>query len=173
MKDLRQFIKTTIREYLNENYLNDNIKNYLIDGKYLFHYTLTDYLDDILHEGLIPRKNPNSYYKDGSEGIFLTTSQSLYKANLPQSLMDVMDEYYEDEENYETKPIVRLWIDVTKLDLDKLIWDDDYILNKYGWNKSETDTEKIIESLDIWGSVAYLGIIPKNLIVNYDFDYLN
>ena len=173
MKDLKQFIKTTIREFINENYVNDNIKNYLIDGKYLFHYTLTDYLDDIKVDGLIPRKNPNSYYKDGSEGIFLTTSQSLYKANLPQSLMDVMDEYYEDEENYDVKPIVRLWIDVTKLDLDKLTWDDDYILNKYGWNKAETNSEKIIESLDIWGSVAYLGIISKNLIVKYDFDYSN
>ena len=64
MKDLRQFIKTTIREFLNENYVNDNVKNYLIDGKYLFHYTLTDYLDDIKIEGLIPRKNPNSYYRD-------------------------------------------------------------------------------------------------------------
>ena len=67
MKDLKQFIKTTIREFINENYVNDNIKNYLIDGKYLFHYTLTDYLDGIKVDGLIPRKNPNSYYKDGSE----------------------------------------------------------------------------------------------------------
>jgi hypothetical protein len=173
MKDLRQFIKTTIREFLNENHIQDNIKNYLIDGKYLFHYTLTDYLDDILHEGLIPRKNPNSYYKDGSEGIFLTTSQSLYKANLPQSLIDVTDEYYEDKESYDYKPLVRLWIDVTKLNLNKLTWDDDYILNKYGWNKATTDKEKVIESLDIWGSVAYLDTIPKNIIVKYDFDYLN
>ncbi len=171
MKDLRQFIKTTIREFLIENHISDNIKNYLIDGKYLFHYTLTDHLDDIEIEGLIPRKNPNSYYKEGSEGVFLTTSQSLYKANLPQSLMDVMEEYYEDELSYEKKPIVRLWIDVTKLDLNKLTWDDDYILNKYGWNKAGTDNEKIIESLDIWGSVAYLGVISKDLIVKYDFDY--
>jgi len=102
-----------------------------------------------------------------------TTSQSLYKANLPQSLMDIMDEYYEDEESYGYKPLVRLWIDVTKLDLNKLTWDDDYILNKYGWNKATTDKEKVIESLDIWGSVAYLDTIPKNIIVKYDFDYSN
>jgi len=82
MKDLKQFIKTTIREFLNENHIEDSLNNYLIDGKYLFHYTLTDYLDDILEDGLISRKNPNSYYKDGSKGIFSTTSQSLYKANL-------------------------------------------------------------------------------------------
>ena len=30
---------------------------------------------------------------------------------------------------------------------------------------------KIIESLEIWGSVAYLGIIPTTLIINSDFDY--
>jgi len=170
---LRKFIKTTIHEYLNEDYLKRAIKNYLIEGKYLFHYTLTDYLDDIKTEGLIPRKNPNSYYKGGSKGVFLTTSSSLNKANLPQSLYDVMDDYYENKENYDVKPIVRLWIDVTKLDLDKLTWDDDYILNRYGWNKAKTDKEKIIESLDIWGSVAYLGTIPSKFIVKYDFDYKN
>ena len=169
---MKNYIKTKLNEFLKENF-EDSIKNYLIDGKYLFHYTLTDYLDDILEEGLIPRKNPNSYYKDGSEGIFLTTSQSLYKANLPQSLIDIMDEYYEYEESFDTKPIVRLWIDVTKLDLNKLTWDDDYILNRYGYNKSVSDKEKIIESLDIWGSIVYLDIISKNLIVNHDFDYSN
>jgi hypothetical protein len=53
------------------------------------------------------------------------------------------------------------------------IRDDDYILNKYGWNKANTKNEKIIESLDVWGSIAYLGNIPPNLIINADFDYFN
>ena len=57
--------------------------------------------------------------------------------------------------------------------MNKLIWGDDYISNKYGWNKATTDKEKVIESLDIWGSVAYLDTIPKNFIVKYDFDYSN
>ena len=64
MNNSREFIKTTIREFLNKN----KIQNYLIDGKYLFHYTLTEYLDDIRIEGLIPRKNPNSFYKSGQIG---------------------------------------------------------------------------------------------------------
>lgn len=171
---MSKFIKTTVRDFLNENNnIEDNIQKYLIDGKYLFHYTLTEHLENILSEGLIPRKYPNSYYKDGSKGIFLTTSHSLYKANLPQTLMEVVYEYYEDVEAYETKPLVRLWIDVSKLDLSKLTWDDDYILNKYDWNKATTDSEKIIESLDTWGSVAYLDQIPKEFITKYDFDYLN
>ena len=87
--------------------------------------------------------------------------------------MDVMDEYYKDEKTDDIKPLVRLWVDVTKLDLDKFAWDDDYILNQYGWNKAKTDEEKIIESLDIWGSVTYLDRIPKNLIIKYDFNYLS
>ena len=171
---MKEFIKTKLKESLNENYnIKNNIENYLIDGKYLFHYTLTDNLNDILTDGLIPRKYPNSYYQNGSNAIFLTTAQSLYKANLPQSLMDVMGEYYENEENYDYKPIVRLWIDVTKLNLNEFTWDDDYNSNSYGWNKATTDNEKIIESLNIWGAVAYLNNIPKNLIAKYDFDYGN
>ena len=162
------------------------LKYHLIEGKYLYHYTLTDNLDSIKEEGLIPRKNPNSHYATGSQAIFLTKSSSLYNANLPQSLMDVMDAYYGSEEDTEDdddeiweghqtdhgqKPIVRLTIDVSKLDIEKFIWDDDYILNRYKWNKAKAHADKIIESLDVWGSIAYSAIIPPNVIVKVDFDY--
>lgn len=149
-----------------------SLKDYLIEGRYLYHYTQTYHLDDIMSDGLIPRKNPNSYYKDGAEGVFLTTSGSLYKANLPESLMDLMEDYYSSDEEGD-KPIVRLWIDVTGLDAVKFTWDDDYILNKYGWNKANTDEERLIESLDIWGSIVYMDTIPPGLIVKHDFDYLS
>lgn len=82
-----------------------------------------------------------------------------------------MDDYYNNEEDYDEKPIVRLTIDVTQLDYSKFTWDDDYILNTYNYNKAKSKNEKIIESLDIWGSICYLGIINPNLIVNQDFDY--
>ncbi len=170
---IRKIIKTTLNEWLNEqiNDLMNKMKDFLIDDRYLFHYTQTEYLPDILKEGLIPRKYPNSNYPNGAKGVFLTTSYSLYNANLPESLMELMDDYYENEDNYNEKPLVRLTIDVTKLDVDKFTWDDDYIKNVYGWNKANTDTEKIIESLELWRSVAYLENIPPNLIVKYDFDY--
>jgi hypothetical protein len=161
----------------NENNSNTDlytvIKPYLIEGKYLYHYTKTENLDEIKDYGLIPRKYPNSHYSKGSVGIFLTSSSSLYKANLPQELMDLIGEYYEDEDAYDEKPLVRLTIDITSLDFNKFIWDDDYILNKYGWNKAKTDIDKIKESLDIWGSIAYLGTIPPELIIKEDFDYSN
>ncbi len=163
-------------DYLNKNesLSNDNIlRDYLIDGKYLYHYTLTENLEDILREGLIPRKNPNSYYKDGSNGVFLTTSSSLYNTNLPENLMDVMNDYNENIEEYDNKPLVRLWIDVSKLDINKFTWDDDYILNKYGWNKAVDKFDKVIESLDLWRSIVYLDNIPNSLIIKYDFDYSN
>ena len=158
---------------LKESIIISDIRKYLIESKYLFHYTLTDNLENILDEGLIPRKNPMSYYQDGSNAIFLTTSHSLYNANLPQELVDEMDDYYDNEDDYETKPITRLWIDISTLDFSKFIWDDDYILNKYDWNKAETDNDKIIESLDIWGSIAYKDKIDKRNIFKYDFEYQN
>ena len=151
--------------------LSNRMSNYLIDGKYLYHYTLTDNLESIMDEGLIFKRYPNSFYEEGTEGIFLTTSPSLYNANLPQSLMDVMDEYYENEDLYDEKPIVRLTIDVTNLNYDLFDVDDDYKMNLYGWNKAGNDEDKIIESLDLWKSISYKGIISPKLIKNIDFNY--
>ena len=155
---------------INEN-LSNRMSNYLIDGKYLYHYTLTDNLESIMDEGLIPKRYPNSFYEEGSKGIFLTTSPSLYNANLPQSLMDAMNEYYEDKGSYDEKPVVRLTIDVTNLNYDLFDVDDDYKMNLYKWNRAENHEDKIIESLDLWRAISYKGIISPELIKKADFRY--
>ena len=157
---------------INEN-TYDTLSNHLIGGKYLYHYTLTDNLDSITDEGLVPRKYPNSYYKNGVEGIFLTNSPNLYNANLPQSLMDVMNDYYENEESLDTKPIVRLTIDISQLDFNLFDVDDDYKLNQYKWNKSQGTEDELIESLEIWRAISYKGTIPPDLIKDVTFDYGN
>jgi len=151
--------------------IKEDFNNHLIGGRYLYHYTLTDNLNSILEEGIIPRKNPNSFYKEGIEGVFLTNKSSLYNVNLPQTLMDVMDDYYNNEDMYDEKPIVRLTIDVSSLDIKLFDVDDDYKLNLYKWNKSENHEDKLTESLDLWGSVSYKGQIPVHLIKNIDFNY--
>jgi hypothetical protein len=167
--NLQENIKRILREEFNN--LLERLKPYFIGGKYLYHYTPTYNMVDIQEEGLIPRKNPNSFYYGGIEGIFLTNKSSLYSANLPQNLMDLMDKYYEKEED--EKPIVRLTIDVTQLNPNKITWDDDYIMNSYKWNKALTDEGKIIESIDMWGAITYKGIIPPKFIINEDFNYLS
>jgi hypothetical protein len=148
--------------------IKNRIKPYLIDGKYLYHYTATENERSIKTQGLKPASNANY---NGAKGVFLTASQSLYKANLPQRLMDLMDDYYEYEDAYDEKPIVRLKIDISKLDVSKFTWDDDYMQNQYGWNKAESDVDKVIESLDIWGTIVYTDMIPPSAIVSSDFDY--
>ncbi len=40
-------------------------------------------------------------------------------------------------------------------------------------NNDESDEDKIIESIDIWGTISYKGLIPPELIINEDFDYLS
>jgi len=139
--------------------------------KYLYHYTLVDNLESIMNDGLIPNKNIN--YKNGSESVFLTNKSSLSKINLPQHLMDELDWFYEEIGEYknEDRPIIRLKIDVSKLDRDLFVPDDDYLENRYGWNKAKTHEEQIEESLYIWGSVAYKGIIEPKYIIDKDFDY--
>jgi hypothetical protein len=62
-------------------------------------------------------------------------------------------------------------VDITKLDNDLFDVDDDYKMNLYGWNKSENDEDKIIESLDLWRAITYKGIINPKLIKNIDFNY--
>jgi hypothetical protein len=157
-----------------EQYHNSLDSN-LIDGKYLYHYTSVDNLDSIMEEGLKANKNPNY---NGANAVFLTNKESLSKANLPQHLMDELNDFYdslgEDEwdsiEN-DDRPIVRLTIEVSQLDKSKFFPDDDYLENRYGWNKAESFEDKISESLDIWGSVAYTDNIPVSAIVKEDYDY--
>jgi hypothetical protein len=152
---------------INEN-IYPKIKNELDDGKYLYHFTETYLLDLIKKEGLKPNKNPNY---NGSKGVFLTKHLDIYRTNLPQRIMNILDEYYDNPKDYEEKPIVRLKIDISKLNMDNFTYDDDYILNSYGWNKAKTKEEQIIESLDLWGTIVYLDKIPANLIVDYSFDF--
>jgi hypothetical protein len=91
--------------------------------------------------------------------------------------MDTMSSYYNSNKSQQKtiynnqKPLVRLWVNASKLDVDKFTWDDDYIKNRYGWNKAISREDKIIESLHIWGAIAYTGDIPPRLITHYDFDY--
>lgn len=167
-------MKVKFKDFINEK--SDNLlellRPNLIGGEYLYHYTLTYNLDEIMSSGLIPRMYPNSYYENGSNAVFLTNSETLYKANLPQELMDKMEEYYNDGEDGD-KPIVRLKIKITNLNINKFTYDDDYSENRYNWNKAISNIDKIVESLYIWGSIAYTDKIPKENIIGYDFNYGN
>jgi len=161
-----------------ENF-KDDITKHLIEGKYLFHYTLVDNVDSIEEEGLIPNKNEN--YTKGISAVFLTNKSSLSSANLPSDLMSTYEDFYNDgydedegeSPNNEDRPIIRLTIDVSNLDFNLFFPDDDYILDRYKWNKATTFDEQLIESLDIWGSIAYRGIIPADNIADEDFDYFS
>jgi hypothetical protein len=151
----------------------EDYTRHLLSEYCLYHYTLVDNLDSIIIGGLEPNKNSN--YSNGSEAVFLTNKSSLSKANLPQHLMDELEWFYEEigEDDYENvdRPIVRLKIDISQLDKDLFVPDDDYLENRYGWNKGKTHEEKLEESLNIWGSIAYKGIIEPKYIIDKDFDY--
>ena len=65
MKDLKKFIKTTIREYLTENTTNTNTIQ-------LIHITTPEIADDIKLKGFKPKQFIDyKYYSDlGKEGIY-------------------------------------------------------------------------------------------------------
>jgi hypothetical protein len=160
---------------MNRIKLFEDYTRHLLGENYLYHYTLVDNLDSIMNEGLTPNKNPN--YSNGSEAVFLTNKSSLSQANLPQHLIDELEWFYEEigEDEYENddRPIVRLKIDISQLDKELFVPDDDYLENRYGWNKAITPEEQLEESLDIWGSIAYKGIIDPKFIIDKDFDYFS
>jgi len=146
------------------------LKKHLWEDKYLYHYTLSDNVDDILEEGLIPRKYPNSFYKNVCQGVFLTTKTSFNKANLPQDLIDEVDSYFETgDEDIEGHPLTQIKVDVSNLDINKFHPDDDY-KNNHQEEANLPIGEQIINSLNYGWGVCYVGNIPKENIVGYTKD---
>lgn len=158
-------------EFYTENFnYETELEKHFREGKYLYHYTLSDNMEEILEEGLIPRKNPNSFYQNGCQGVFLTTTSSFNKANLPQELIDEVDIYFESgDEDIEGHPLTQLKVNVENLDINKFHPDDDYLRR----HKDEGDLpigEQIINSLNYGWGVCYKGNIPKENIVGYTKD---
>lgn len=75
MKDISQIIKTTIREFLNENY-NDKLEE-VLPNKYVYHKSNKIFRDRISKEGLIPKGRSETWLSDtkiDGEVIFATNS---------------------------------------------------------------------------------------------------
>jgi hypothetical protein len=62
MKDLKQFIKTTIREFLNENHNSHLVE--VTPNKYVYHTSNPIFRDKISKEGLIPKGKSESWLSD-------------------------------------------------------------------------------------------------------------
>ena len=77
MKDLKQFIKTTIREFLNENKKNHLVE--VIPNKYVYHTSNPIFRDKISKEGLTPKGKSESWLSDTNidgEVIFAVNSDN-------------------------------------------------------------------------------------------------
>ena len=77
MKDSKQFIKTTIREFLNENKKNHLVE--VIPNKYVYHTSNPIFRDKISKEGLTPKGKSESWLSDTNidgEVIFAVNSDN-------------------------------------------------------------------------------------------------
>ena len=63
MKDLKKFIANTIREFLNENRLNNKLIK-VIPNKYVYHTSNPFFRDKISKEGLIPKGKSETWLSD-------------------------------------------------------------------------------------------------------------
>lgn len=148
MKDLRQFIKTTIREFLNEN------KTYKLP-KYLYHLTSLEKFENIKKDGGL---NPEfSKQSKGEKGIYLTDDISVAKN---------YSGFYDED----TK-LVLLKISTTGLNLTKFSSDDYELqdfLNDGGWGNNDERVGEYDKWYDVpwelsleWvNQVQYHSIIP-------------
>ena len=73
MKDLRQFIKTTIREFLNENWID---KRFNQNPKFLYHLTGEDTINDINNNGLQTMFSPRCIFCSSNNSISLINDGS-------------------------------------------------------------------------------------------------
>lgn len=151
--NLRKFIHTTIREFLNENMEHNYKKEFerILSGNgyKLYHITPSKNIDSILENGLIPRKNPNMDYDEYYEtidGVFLSLDSDISSSNIPMSIIR------------NKIPLSILEVDIRNLDFN--LFDKDDNTEYYGDN----NYQKLVKSLKRHKSLSYKGIIePKNI----------
>jgi predicted metal-dependent HD superfamily phosphohydrolase len=103
-------------------------------------------------------------WEEGIRKEYSMYSDSDYKKGRIEFLKSLLKKYSENKDN-----LLKL-IDYVDNEINESI-NDDYILNQYGWNKAISNEEKLIESLSVWGTVAYSENIPPNLISDYSFNF--
>lgn len=150
---LKKFIKTTIREFLNENMEHNYKKEFeriLSGNRYkLYHITPSKNVDSILENGLIPRKNPNMDYDEYYEtidGVFLSLDSDISSSNIPMSIIR------------NKIPLSILEVDIRNLDFN--LFDKDDNTEYYGDN----NYQKLVKSLKRHKSLSYKGIIEPRYI---------
>jgi hypothetical protein len=111
MKDLKQFIKTTIQEFLNENYTSHLIE--VIPNRYVYHTSNPIFRDKISKEGLIPKGKGEGWLSDTNidgEVIFAVNSDNKD---------DWWDSTYDDDiYRIDTNKIKNKWYNDPNFDLE-------------------------------------------------------
>ena len=145
---------------------------------YLYHFTLTDNINSILEDGLIPRKYPNSNYENGCDGVFLTSKQDTYGANLPGILINILEDFYQEyydeegevigeEPSDSDSPLTIMKIRIDNLDFSLSNSDDDYNVYHSITDKENDRERHVLNSLTDYGAICYKGIIPEENIIDY------
>ena len=146
MKDLKQFIKTTIREFLNENVG--------VLPSYLYHITSSENFENIKKSGLKPEYSKQS---KGEKGIYLTDDISV---------AENYSNFYDDGTE-----LVLLKISTRGMDFSKFSSDDYELqdfLNDGGWGNKDKEIKQYSRWYDVpwelslkWvNQVQYHKLIP-------------
>ena len=138
MKDLRQFIKTTIREFLNENHNSHLVE--VIPNKYVYHTSNPIFRDKISKEGLIQKGKSESWLSDtkiDGKVIFVVNSNkkkyffdSTYDDDIYQIDTTKLNNKWYNDPNFDSDELHLITFENIPLNSIKLIYKGSFSLDK-------------------------------------------
>lgn len=139
MKDLKQFIKTTIREFLNENHLNSKLIE-VIPNKYVYHTSNPVFRDKISKEGLIPKGKSETWLSDTNidgKVIFVVNSNkedyrfdSTYDDDIYRIDTTKLNNKWYNDPNFDDDGLHLITFDKIPLNAIKLIYKGSFTLDE-------------------------------------------
>ena len=138
MKDLRQFIKTTIREFLNENHNSHLVE--VIPNKYVYHTSNPIFRDKISKEGLIQKGKSESWLSDtkiDGKVIFVVNSNkkkyffdSTYDDDIYQIDTTKLNNKWYNDPNFDSDELHLITFENIPLNSIKLIYKGSFSLDE-------------------------------------------
>jgi hypothetical protein len=167
MKDLKQFIKTTIREFLNEN--NNSHLVGVIPNKYVYHTSNPIFRDKISKEGLIPKGKSESWLsntKIDGKVIFVVNSNkkkyffdSTYDDDIYQIDTTKLNNKWYNDPNFDSDGLHLITFENIPLNSIKLIYKGSFSLDE-SINIENPSTDEYNDIIVNGEKVGYIILSP-------------
>jgi GNAT superfamily N-acetyltransferase len=167
MKDLKQFIKTDIREFLNENHNSHLVE--VTPNKYVYHTSNPIFRDKISKEGLIPKGKSESWLSDtkiDGKVIFVVNSNkkkyffdSTYDDDIYQIDTTKLNNKWYNDPNFDSDELHLITFENIPLNSIKLIYKGSFSLDE-SINIENPSTDEYNDIVVDGEKVGYIILSP-------------